>query len=83
MSVLLDDLLRRFYLDSRKCIYNRSRHICDTELELIIAAETIREAEETFSLLRSDYHELLCYARQLESILEDHGIALPDSASLI
>ena len=71
------------YLKNRKCIHTPSGHICDTALELMIAEETLREADEAFSLLRSDYHELQSYVLLLEDTIRSYGLKLPDYASLI
>lgn len=70
-------------MKNRKCIHTPSGHICDTALELMIAEETIREAGEAFSLLRSDYHELQSYVLLLEDTIRSYGLKLPDYASLI
>ena len=40
----------------------------ELEIELMVAQETIREAEEAFGKLRQDYHELRKHTDQLESI---------------
>ena len=50
----------------------------DLELELMVANETIREAEEVFDQLRKDYHALREYTDKLEAILKEHGIAFPE-----
>ena len=49
----------------------------------MIAEETLREADEAFSLLRSDYHELQSYVLLLEDTIRSYGLKLPDYASLI
>ncbi len=49
----------------------------DLELELMVANETIREAEEVFDRLRKDYHALREHADKLETILKEHGIPFP------
>ena len=49
----------------------------ELELELMIANETIREAEESFDQLRRDYHALREHADQLEAILREHNIPFP------
>lgn len=49
----------------------------DLELELMVANETIREAEEAFDQLRKDYHSLREHADKLEAILKEHGIQFP------
>lgn len=49
----------------------------DLELELVVANETIREAEEAFDQLRKDYQALREHTDNLESILKEHGISIP------
>lgn len=49
----------------------------DLEIELMVARETIREAEECFDKLRKDYHALREHTDQLEAILRDHNIPFP------
>lgn len=46
----------------------------DLEVELIVANETIREAEEVFKQLHNDYQALREHADQLEAILTEHNI---------
>ena len=43
----------------------------ELELELIVAQETIREAEEAFDQLRKDYHALREHTDKLEAILKE------------
>ena len=43
--------------------------ITDLKLELLVANETIREAEEAFEQLRKDYHTLREHADTLETLL--------------
>lgn len=50
----------------------------ELELELMVANETIREAEESFDKLRKDYHALRIHTDKLESILREQGIAFPE-----
>ena len=50
----------------------------DLEIELLMAQETIREAEECFDKLRKDYHALREHTDQLETILRDHNIPVPE-----
>ncbi len=49
----------------------------DLEIELAIAEETIREAEESFDLLRKDYHALREHTDKLEALLKTHNIDYP------
>lgn len=49
----------------------------ELELELMIANETIREAEEAFGQLRKDYHALREHTDKLEAILREHNIPFP------
>ena len=53
------------------------RNELELELELMIANETIREAEECFDQLRKDYHALREHTDQLEAILREHNIPFP------
>ena len=50
----------------------------ELEIELMVAQETIREAEEAFGKLRQDYHELRKHTDRLESILKEHNILFPE-----
>lgn len=50
----------------------------ELEIELRVAQETIREAEEAFDKLRQDYHELRKHTDQLEIILKEHTISFPE-----
>ena len=50
----------------------------DLELDLQIAELSLQEADEAFTKLREDYHELREHADQLETILRNHGINFPD-----
>ena len=49
----------------------------ELELELLVANETIREAEEAFDRLRKDYHALREHTDTLESLLREHNIPFP------
>ena len=50
----------------------------ELEIELMVAQETIREAEEAFNKLRQDYHELRKHTDRLENILKEHNIFFPE-----
>lgn len=50
----------------------------ELEIELMIAQETILEAEEAFDKLRKDYHEFRKHTDRLESILKKHNISFPE-----
>jgi hypothetical protein len=50
----------------------------DLELELMVANETIREAEKSFNQLRKDYNALREHTDELESILREYGIPFPE-----
>lgn len=50
----------------------------DLELELMVAHETIHEAEEAFDKLRKDYHALREHTDTLEAILRMHDIPFPE-----
>lgn len=52
--------------------------INDLKIELMIANETIREAEECFDKLRKDYHALREHTDTLEAILKEHEIPFPE-----
>lgn len=47
------------------------------EIELNVALEIIREAEEAFAQLRKEYQELRQHTNQLEKILAEKGIEYP------
>lgn len=50
----------------------------ELELELMVANETIREAEEAFDKLCKDYHALREHTDKLEAILKEHNIPFPE-----
>ena len=50
----------------------------DLELDFQIAALSLQEADEAFTKLRDDYHELREHTEELETILRNHGIEYPD-----
>lgn len=50
----------------------------DLEVELQIAECSLQEAEEAFTKLREDYHELRAHADILEELLRNQGIEYPD-----
>lgn len=50
----------------------------EMEIDLQIAEAALQEADEAFSKLREDYHELREHADILEALLRDHGIDYPD-----
>lgn len=50
----------------------------ELEVELMVAQETISEAEEAFTKLREDYHALREHTDVLEKLLRDHEIAFPE-----
>ena len=41
----------------------------ELEIELMVAQETIREAEEAFAKLRQDYHELRKHTDRLDIVI--------------
>lgn len=49
----------------------------ELETELMVANETIREAEESFDQLRKEYHALREHTDKLEAILQEHNIPFP------
>lgn len=48
------------------------------EMELQIAEVALQEAYESFSKLRTDYHELRVHADHLEELLKNQGIDYPE-----
>lgn len=50
----------------------------ELEVELMVARETISEAEESFTQLREDYHALREHTDALEKLLRNHEIAFPE-----
>lgn len=46
----------------------------DLLVELAVANQTIKEAEEAFDKLRKDYHLLREHTDRLEAILREHNI---------
>ena len=52
-------------------------YIQELETELVVAENTIHEAEESFQQLREDYHTLQEYSFSLQDILAKNGISFP------
>ena len=52
-------------------------YIRELETELVVAENTIHEAEESFQQLRDDYHTLQEYSFALQNILAKNGISFP------
>ena len=50
----------------------------DLLIELAVANQTIKEAEEAFDKLRKDYHLLREHTDRLEAILREHNIIFPE-----
>ena len=50
----------------------------DLLIELAVANQTIKEAEEAFDKLRKDYHLLREHTGRLEAILREHNIPFPE-----
>ena len=50
----------------------------ELETELAVAENTIHEAEESFQILRNNYHDLLEYVSILQDILSKNGISFPE-----
>lgn len=50
----------------------------DLLIELAVANQTIKEAEEAFDKLRKDYHLLREHTDRLETILREHNIPFPE-----
>ena len=53
-------------------------YIQELETELVVAENTIHEAEESFQQLRSDYHTLREYSFILQNILLKNEISFPN-----
>lgn len=52
-------------------------YIQELETELVVAENTIHEAEESFQQLREDYLTLQKYSFALQDILAKNGISFP------
>ena len=52
-------------------------YVKELETELAVAENTIHEAEESFQMLRNDYHDLREYVSILQDILSKNGISFP------
>ena len=50
----------------------------DLLIELAVANQTIKEAEEAFDKLRKDYHLLREHTDRPEAILREHNIPFPE-----
>ena len=50
----------------------------DLLIELAVANQTIKEAEEAFDKLSKDYHLLREHTDRLEAILREHNIPFPE-----
>ncbi len=53
-------------------------YVKELETELAVAENTIHEAEESFQILRNDYHDLQEYISVLQDILSKNGISYPE-----
>ena len=53
-------------------------YVKELETELAVAENTIHEAEESFQILRNDYHDLQEYVSGLQDILSKNGISYPE-----
>lgn len=52
-------------------------YIQELETELVVAENTIHEAERSFQQFREDYHTLQEYSFTLQDILAKNGISFP------
>ena len=55
----------------------------DLLIELAVANQTIKEAEEAFDKLRKDYHLLREHTDRLEAILREHNIPFPEVLGMV
>ncbi len=53
-------------------------YVKELETELAVAESTIHEAEESFQILRNDYHDLQEYVFVLQDILVKNEISFPE-----
>ena len=53
-------------------------YVKELETELAVAENTIHEAEESFQILRNDYHDLQEYVSILQDILLKNEISFPE-----
>ncbi len=60
------------------CPFNPSNSPCEMEMDLIILQEAEREAMEIFYAMREELQFYLKRTRQLENLLAENGIPLPE-----
>ena len=53
-------------------------YVKELETELAVAENTIHKAEESFQILRNDYHDLQEYVSILQDILLKNRISFPE-----
>ncbi len=60
------------------CPFNPSNSPCEMERDLIILQEAERESMEIFYAMREELQFYLKRTRQLENLLAENGIPLPE-----
>ncbi len=60
------------------CPFNPSNSPCEMEMDLIILQEAERESMEIFYAMREELLFYLKRTRQLENLLAENGIPLPE-----
>ncbi len=60
------------------CPFNPSNSPCEMEMDLIILQEAERESMEIFYAMREELQFYLKRTRQLENLLAENGILLPE-----
>ncbi len=60
------------------CPFTPSHSPCEMEMDLIILQEAERESMEIFYAMREELHFYLKRTRQLEYLLAENGIPLPE-----
>ena len=53
-------------------------YLKELETQLAVTENTIYEAEESFQILKNDYHDLQEYVSILQDILLKNGISFPE-----
>ncbi len=61
------------------CPFNPSNSPCEMEMDLIILQEAERESMEIFRAMREELRFYLKRTWQLENLLAENGIPLPES----
>ncbi len=60
------------------CPFHPSHYPCEMELDLLILQEAERESLEFFSAMREELQFYLKRTQQLEKLLTENGIPLPE-----